>query len=75
MSEEGERIFNTQAEAVQDAFEDCIADGGGTVCVCVGAECPFLGNEFENQEAGCPICRRFEIGADGSIQEFTEALN
>jgi spore coat polysaccharide biosynthesis protein SpsF (cytidylyltransferase family) len=72
---DGERTFDTQAEAVLDAFEDCIAEGGGTVTVCVGAECPFLGNEFENQEAGCPICRRFEIGADGSIQEFMEALN
>lgn len=72
---EADRVFDTQAEAVLDAFEDVIAEGGGTVCVCVGDACPFRGNEFENQEAGCPICRRFEIGADGSIREFTEIAN
>lgn len=52
MSDTG-RVFDTQAKAILDAFEDVIAEGGGTVCVCVGVECPFTGNEFENQEAGC----------------------
>jgi hypothetical protein len=70
-----ERTFKTQAEAVLDAFEECIAEGGGTVTVCIGEECPFLGNEIENQEAGCPMCRRYDVTADGSITEFVEALN
>lgn len=68
--------FATQAEALLDAMETAIFEGGGTVIVCVGEECPFRGDEaVANQEAGCPTCRRIICHADGTTEEYRKAVN
>jgi hypothetical protein len=76
MNKAGERLFKTQAAALMDALEEMIFEGGGTVVVCVGEECPFRGDDaVANQESGCPICRRIEVSADGSTREFRRLAN
>ena len=68
--------FATQAEALINAIEKVISEGGGTVIVCVGEECPFRGDEAAaNQEAGCPVCRRIKVHADGTTEEYRKASN
>lgn len=68
--------FATQAEALLDAMEAAIFEGGGTVVVCIGEACPFEGDDaVANQEAGCPVCRRIIVHADGATEEYRKAVN
>ena len=65
----------TQAVALLHALEDTIADGGGTVHVCIGELCPFKGEAdfVQHQNDGCPQCRRIRVESDGSVAIYQMA--
>ena len=70
-------IFDTSAEALLDAIEAVMAEGGADISVCLGPPHCFLQGEDaeQNQIDGCPICRRIRVHSDGTIEESKKAPN
>lgn len=75
MSESGK--FETKLEAVLDAIEEAMGQGGADVVVCAGPPVCMLQAEEADAEmsAGCPLCRRIRIESDGTQTEFKAKVN
>ena len=74
--DEGE-LFDTLGEALMEAIEISMAEGGADISVCIGPPDCLLQDDdaVQNATDGCPMCRRIRVHSYGTIEESKKVMD